>query len=81
MNLPPHLAASDITRYAAQVLTTGDEVACSIAPFTGEPLPAVPQSSAADVALAASRGRAAQVGWAAHPVSNGPASPCASASS
>ncbi|MCW2855629.1 MAG: putative aldehyde dehydrogenase [Marmoricola sp.] len=69
MKLPPHLAASDLTRYAAQVFTTGDEVARSVAPFTGEPLPAVPQSSAADVALAASRGRVAQVGWAARPAS------------
>jgi succinate-semialdehyde dehydrogenase/glutarate-semialdehyde dehydrogenase len=69
VTLPPHLSGSDLTRYAAQVFTTGDEVACSIAPFTGEPLPAVPQSSAADVALAAARARVAQVAWAARPAS------------
>lgn len=68
MSLPPHLTASDLARYAAQVFTTGDETAHAIAPFTGDPLPEVPQSSAADVALAASRARAAQVAWAARSV-------------
>ncbi|MCW2787067.1 MAG: putative aldehyde dehydrogenase [Marmoricola sp.] len=68
MNLPPHLVQADLDRYTAQVFSTGSEVACSVAPFTGDPLPPVPQSSAADVALAATRARAAQVGWAARPL-------------
>jgi len=67
--LPPHLTPADLERYAAQVFTTGDETAHAIAPFTGTPLPEVPQSSAADVAFAATRARAAQVEWAARPVS------------
>ncbi|MBO9522872.1 MAG: aldehyde dehydrogenase family protein [Nocardioidaceae bacterium] len=65
--LPPHLSEADIRRYVAQVAASGDETARSVSPFTGEPLPAVPQSSAADVAAAAVRARAAQQEWAARP--------------
>ncbi len=68
-SLPPHLSQADLSRWAAQVFTTGTETAHAIAPFTGTPLPEVPQSSAADVALAATRARAAQVDWAARSVS------------
>ncbi|RNL61103.1 succinate-semialdehyde dehydrogenase (NADP(+)) [Nocardioides marmoriginsengisoli] len=68
MSLPPHLTPADLDRYAAQVFATGSETARSTAPFTGEPLPPVPQSSAADVALAATRARSAQVAWAARSV-------------
>ncbi len=68
MNLPPHLTDKDISRYADQVLTTGDETAQATEPFTGALLPPVPQSSVADVALAAARGRAAQTEWAAQPL-------------
>ena len=51
------------------VVASGDETAAAIAPFTGEPLPEIPQSSAADVAEAAARGRVAQEVWAARPLS------------
>jgi len=68
VSLPPHLTHADLARYAAQVFTNGEETAHAIAPFTGTPLPEVPQSSAADVALAATRGRTAQVAWAERPV-------------
>ncbi|MFL6059778.1 MAG: succinic semialdehyde dehydrogenase [Marmoricola sp.] len=67
--LPPHLGELDLRRYADQVFTTGEETARAVEPFTGALLPPVPQSSAADVALAASRARIAQVAWAARPLS------------
>ncbi|MET3961311.1 succinate-semialdehyde dehydrogenase/glutarate-semialdehyde dehydrogenase [Marmoricola sp. OAE513] len=67
--LPPHLTSADIARYAAQVTTSGDDTAQAVEPFTGALLPPVPQSSAADVALAATRARAAQPAWAARPLS------------
>lgn len=66
--LPPRLTPADLARYTAQVFTTGTDTARAIAPFTGTPLPEVPQSSAADVALAATAARTAQVAWAARPV-------------
>lgn len=68
-SLPPHLSQADLERYAAQVFTTGQETAQAVEPFTGGLLPPVPQSSAADVALAAGRARAAQAEWAARPLS------------
>jgi succinate-semialdehyde dehydrogenase/glutarate-semialdehyde dehydrogenase len=70
MSLPPHLAPADLDRYAAQVFTTRDETAQAVAPFTGDLLPPVPQSSAADVAAAAVLARTAQIEWAARPVSD-----------
>jgi acyl-CoA reductase-like NAD-dependent aldehyde dehydrogenase len=68
--LPPHLNPADIIRYAAQVLATGEDTAQAVAPFTGRLLPPVPQSSALDVALAASRARDAQPAWAARPLAD-----------
>lgn len=67
--LPPHLSDADLFRYTAQVFTTGDQTAQAVEPFTGALLPPVPQSSAADVAAAATLARAAQVSWAARPLS------------
>ena len=67
--LPPHLSNTDVMKLQDQVFTTGDETARAVSPFTGALLPPVPQSSAADVALAATRGRAAQAGWASRPLS------------
>ena len=66
--LPPHLTDADLHRYRAQVCTTGTETAQAVAPFTGALLPPVPQSSASDVALAATRARGAQPAWAGRPV-------------
>jgi succinate-semialdehyde dehydrogenase / glutarate-semialdehyde dehydrogenase len=61
---PPHLTEAYVARIAAQVAASGTEIARSVAPFTGELLPAVPQSSPPDVQAAAARARAAQPGWA-----------------
>lgn len=69
MNLPPHLSTADLHQYAAQVFTTTAETAQAVEPFTGALLPPVPQSSPADVALAAANARKAQVDWAARPLS------------
>src|SRR5690606_31335296 len=44
------------------------ETARAVSPFTGGLLPEVPQSSAADVAVAATRARSAQEAWAARPL-------------
>lgn len=66
--LPPNLTDADVRGYLAQVTTSGDETARSVSPFTGETLPAVPQSTPADVAGAAARARAAQQEWAARDV-------------
>ncbi|MGO4200301.1 succinic semialdehyde dehydrogenase [Rhodococcus sp. TAF43] len=49
-------------------LPTSSEFSCAAVPFTGEPLPAVPQTSAESVAAVAAVGRAAQPGWAARQV-------------
>ena len=70
LNLPPHLTDKDLARYADQVVAGGDESARAVEPFTGALLPPVPQSSAADVVLAAARGRVAQAEWAARPLSD-----------
>jgi succinate-semialdehyde dehydrogenase/glutarate-semialdehyde dehydrogenase len=67
--VPPRLTVADLDLYAAQVVTTTEETARAVEPFTGALLPPVPQSGAGDVALAASRARTAQVAWAARPVS------------
>jgi len=47
---------------------TSTDTASAVAPFTGDLLPAVPQSSPADVREAAIWARAAQEAWAARPV-------------
>jgi succinate-semialdehyde dehydrogenase/glutarate-semialdehyde dehydrogenase len=49
-------------------VSPGAHTQTTFAPFTGGPLAAVPQSTAADVASAARRARAAQRLWAATPV-------------
>ncbi|MGO4258521.1 succinic semialdehyde dehydrogenase [Marmoricola sp. RAF53] len=66
--LPPHVTPADVARWTALVAATGDETARAVSPFTGHLLPPVPQSTPADVARAADRGRAAQPAWAARPV-------------
>jgi succinate-semialdehyde dehydrogenase/glutarate-semialdehyde dehydrogenase len=66
--LPPNLTHADIERYVAQVAASGDETARSVSPFTGEPLPPIPQSNADDVKAAAAKARIAQQEWAARPV-------------
>lgn len=68
--LPPRLTQADLDRYAAQVTTSSTDTAQAVAPFTGALLPPVPQSTAADVAVAATRARTAQVGWAARSVAD-----------
>jgi aldehyde dehydrogenase (NAD+)/succinate-semialdehyde dehydrogenase/glutarate-semialdehyde dehydrogenase len=70
-DLPPHVDAEYVDRLLVHVAATSDaRRASAVAPFTGELLPAVPQSTAADVTTAAARARAAQVGWAARPVAD-----------
>jgi acyl-CoA reductase-like NAD-dependent aldehyde dehydrogenase len=63
--LPPRLRPADVSGWTAQVAASGNRTARATAPFTGHLLPAVPQSSTADLAAAALRGRAAQPAWAA----------------
>jgi acyl-CoA reductase-like NAD-dependent aldehyde dehydrogenase len=66
--LPPHLGSEDVAVLLGQVVASGPETASAVAPFTGDLLPAVPQSSSADVRAAAVRARAAQAAWAELPV-------------
>lgn len=68
--LPPHLDADDVAVLLGQVVASGPESASAVAPFTGDLLPAVPQSSVADVHAAALRARAAQAAWAALPITD-----------
>jgi succinate-semialdehyde dehydrogenase / glutarate-semialdehyde dehydrogenase len=66
---PPHVDAEYVARLVGQVVAgPGAERAAAVAPFAGELLPAVPQSTPADVTAAAARARAAQVGWASIPL-------------
>jgi len=67
MTLPPRITEDYVGSLLGLVAGSG-EPAAATAPFTGEPLPAVPQSSAADVAAAADRARAVQERWAAVPL-------------
>ncbi len=67
MTLPPRLTRAYVDALLPLVVASGDPSAAT-APFTGEPLPAVPQSTAADVAEAARRARAAQASWARVPL-------------
>lgn len=69
-DLPPRLSSEDVDDLVRQVVASGPETASAVAPFTGDLLPAVPQSSAADVRAAALRARAAQADWAALPVAD-----------
>lgn len=68
--LPPHLSSEDVADLLRQVVASGPETASAVAPFAGDLLPAVPQSSVADVHAAALRARAAQADWAALPIAD-----------
>jgi succinate-semialdehyde dehydrogenase/glutarate-semialdehyde dehydrogenase len=68
MSLPPRLDQAYVDGLLSLVAASGGATSSAVAPFTGEPLPAVPQSSAADVAAAADRARAAQEPWARRPL-------------
>lgn len=54
-----------VARLARRVVSSTGRTADTIAPFTGEPLAAVPESDLDDVATAFERARAAQPAWAA----------------
>jgi succinate-semialdehyde dehydrogenase/glutarate-semialdehyde dehydrogenase len=70
-DLPPHLTPEYVARLVGQVAAAPDaETASAVAPFTGDLLPAVPQSTPADVAAAAQRAREAQVAWAARSIAD-----------
>jgi aldehyde dehydrogenase (NAD+)/succinate-semialdehyde dehydrogenase/glutarate-semialdehyde dehydrogenase len=66
---PPRVDESYVAGLLRWVSGSATETARAVAPFTGDLLPAVPQSSAADVREAAAKARAAQAGWAALPLS------------
>ena len=66
--LPPRVDDAYVEALLCRVHASSGDTGRALAPFTGEPLPAVPQSSAADVAEAARRARAAQAAWAALPL-------------
>jgi acyl-CoA reductase-like NAD-dependent aldehyde dehydrogenase len=66
--IPPHVDTGYVAELQRWVISSSDETARAVAPFTGELLPAVAQSTRADVEAAAARARAAQVAWAALPV-------------
>jgi succinate-semialdehyde dehydrogenase/glutarate-semialdehyde dehydrogenase len=68
MSRPPRLDQAYVDGLLSLVASSGGATSSATEPFTGEPLPAVPQSSAADVAAAAARARAAQQGWAERPL-------------
>jgi succinate-semialdehyde dehydrogenase/glutarate-semialdehyde dehydrogenase len=70
MSRPPRLDQAYVDGLLSLVAASGDGTSSAIEPFTGEPLPAVPQSSAADVADAAARARAAQEAWAERPLAD-----------
>jgi succinate-semialdehyde dehydrogenase/glutarate-semialdehyde dehydrogenase len=53
-----------VRRLVSRIRNTSGETAIAYAPFTGQPLAAVPQSSVADVAAAAQQSRTGQVAWA-----------------
>jgi succinate-semialdehyde dehydrogenase / glutarate-semialdehyde dehydrogenase len=53
---------------ASAVVSTTGETVTTRAPFTGQPVAVLPLSSEADVAAAAERARAAQVGWSRLPL-------------
>ena len=66
---PAHVDPAYVDGLLRWVTSSTGETASALAPFTGEPLPAVPQSSAADVHAAAARARSAQAAWADLPLS------------
>ncbi|HEX2894075.1 MAG TPA: succinic semialdehyde dehydrogenase [Marmoricola sp.] len=69
-SVPPRVDAGYVDALLRWAVASSGETSSALAPFTGEPLPAVPQSSVADVRAAAARARAAQVAWAARPLAD-----------
>ena len=67
---PPRVDAAYVERLLGFVAASSADTASALAPFTGEPLPAVPQSSVDDVRRAAARARTAQAAWAARPLAD-----------
>jgi acyl-CoA reductase-like NAD-dependent aldehyde dehydrogenase len=65
---PPHVDQQYVADLVRWVAGSATETARAVAPFTGEPLPAVPQSTVSDVREAAAKARAAQADWAALPL-------------
>jgi acyl-CoA reductase-like NAD-dependent aldehyde dehydrogenase len=65
---PPRVDAAYVAEVLRHVAASSGETAQALAPFTGQPLPAVPQSTVADVVEGAARARAAQPAWAALPL-------------
>jgi acyl-CoA reductase-like NAD-dependent aldehyde dehydrogenase len=65
---PPHVDAAYVDSLRGHVAGASSRTACAVAPFTGEPLPAVPQTDPAAVPALADRARAAQARWAARDV-------------
>jgi succinate-semialdehyde dehydrogenase / glutarate-semialdehyde dehydrogenase len=55
-------------RLVARIVSTSGRTVTSYAPFTGQPLATLPQSSVEDVAEAALRARTIQLPWAATPL-------------
>jgi succinate-semialdehyde dehydrogenase/glutarate-semialdehyde dehydrogenase len=67
--LPPRISDGYVARLVGQVAAASDaEQASAVAPFTGDRLPPVAQSSPADVTAAAARARLAQTELAARSV-------------
>ena len=68
--LPASITPALLNRLASQVAAApGAATVTTTAPYTGEPLAQLPSSTAQDVEAAFERARAAQVGWAATPIS------------
>src|SRR5580765_3170586 len=64
--LPASITAAHLDRLTGLVVAEPDAATVTMsAPFTGEPIAALPQSSAADVERAFATARAAQRSWAA----------------
>jgi succinate-semialdehyde dehydrogenase/glutarate-semialdehyde dehydrogenase len=57
-----------VRRLSSALLATSGTTHTTYAPFTGQPIAAIPMSTVADVAVAADRARVAQVGWARVPL-------------
>ena len=67
MTMPPRVTQPYLDGLL-QLVVASETPSAATAPFTGEPLPAVPQSNATDVAEAARRARIAQEKWSAAPL-------------
>jgi acyl-CoA reductase-like NAD-dependent aldehyde dehydrogenase len=70
MSLPPRLDRAYVDTLLRGVAGAGGATASAIVPFTGEPLPAVPQTDPATLPALAAAARAAQQQWAARPVAD-----------